>query len=55
MMPLFSQKRSKEDMVAFYVLEKNEKILLTYEKMKEEWFCFIQEANFHFIDKQPNY
>ena len=20
--------------------------------MEEEWFCFIQEANFHTIDKQ---
>ena len=26
-------------------------MLLTYEKMEEEWFCFIQEANFHIIDK----
>ena len=27
-------------------------MLLSYEKMKEEWFCFIQEANFHMIDEQ---
>ena len=52
MIPLFSQKHLKEDMLALFLLEKNEKLLLTYEKMKEEWFCFIQEANFHIIDKQ---
>ena len=27
-------------------------MLLTYEKIEEEWFCFFQEANFHIIDKQ---
>ena len=36
MISLFSQKHSKEDMLAFFLLEKNEKLLLTYEKMKEE-------------------
>ena len=44
-------------MLAFFLLEKNEEILSyfkTYEKkkMEEEWFCFIEEANFHIIDKQ---
>ena len=39
-------------MLAFFLLEKNEKMLLTYEKIKEEWFCFIHEANFHIIDKE---
>ena len=31
-------------MPAFVLLEKNEILLLTYEKMEEERFCFIQEA-----------
>ena len=22
-----------------------------WKKMEEEWFCYIQEANFHIIDK----
>ena len=39
-------------MLAFFQLEKNENMLLTYEKVKEEWFCFIQEANFYITDKQ---
>ena len=39
-------------MLAFFLLEKNEKLLLTYEKMKEEWFCFIREADFYIIDQQ---
>ena len=53
MIPLFSQKHTKEDMLAFFLLEKNEVMLLTYKKkMEEERFCFIQEANFHIIDKQ---
>ena len=48
--PLFSQKHTKEDMLAFFLLEKNKIMLLTYEK--NGWFCFIEEANFHIIDKQ---
>jgi len=28
MIPLFPQKHSKEDMIAFFLLEKNEKMLL---------------------------
>ena len=40
-------------MLTFFLLEKNEMMLLTYEKkMEEEWFCFIEEADFHIIDKQ---
>ena len=48
MIPLFSQKHTKENMLTFFLLEKNEIMLLTYEKMEEERFCFIQEAK-HFI------
>ena len=51
MIPLFSQKHTKEDVLTLFLLGKNEIMLLTYEN-KEEWFCFIQEANFHFINKQ---
>ena len=32
MIPLFSQKHTKEDMLIFFLLEKNEIMLLTYEK-----------------------
>ena len=52
MISLFSQKHTKEDMLAFFLRKKNEIMLLSYKKMEEEWFCFIQEANFHIIDKQ---
>ena len=38
-------------MLAFFQLEKNEMFKLM-KKMELEWFCFIQEANFHIIDKQ---
>ena len=44
MIPLFSQKHTKENMLAFFPLEKNEIMLLTYEKMEQERFCFIQEG-----------
>ena len=44
MIPLFSQKHTKEKMLALFLLEKNEVMLLTYGKMEEERFCFIQEA-----------
>ena len=51
MLPMFSQKHTKEDMLAFFLLEKNEIMLLTYERkgrtMINIIFCFIQEANFH--------
>ena len=46
MIPLFSQKHTKENMLAFFPLEKNEIMLLTYEKMEQERFCFIQEAKY---------
>ena len=36
MIPLFSQKHTKENMLAFFLLDKNNKMLLTYEKMEEE-------------------
>ena len=36
MIPLFSQKHTKENMLAFSLLDKNEIMLLTYEKMEEE-------------------
>ena len=36
MIPLFSQKHSKRNMLAFVLLAKNEKMLVTYEKMKGE-------------------
>ena len=52
MIPLFSQKHTKEDMFTFFLLGKNEIMLLTYEIIEEEWFCFIQEENFDIIDKQ---
>ena len=55
MIPLFSQKHTKEDnMLAFFLLEKDEIMLLTYEKkMEEQRICFIQEAkNVHIMDKQ---
>ena len=32
MIPMFSQKRTKEDMLAFFLLGKNEIMLLTYER-----------------------
>ena len=35
-------------MLAFFLLESNE----IMKETEEEWFCFIQEANFHIIDKQ---
>ena len=35
-----------------YQSEKMKKMLLTYEKMEQEWFCFIQDANFYIIIKQ---
>ena len=39
MIPLFSQKHAKEDMLAFFLLEKNEIMFLTYEiKMKKNDF-----------------
>ena len=38
-------------MLAFFLLESNEIMLLLMIEKEEEWFCFIQEANFHFIDK----
>ena len=55
MIPLFSQKniqRKLSDMLTFFLLESNEIMLLLTKEKEEEWFCFIQEANFHFIAKQ---
>ena len=54
MISLFSQKHTKEDMHAFSLLEKNEThvMLLTYENNGSGMILFIQEANFHIIDKQ---
>ena len=54
MIPLFSQntKEAFWDMRAFFLLESNEIMLLLMKEKEEEWFCFIQEANLHFIDKQ---
>ena len=52
MIHLISQKHTKKDLVAYFQQEKNEIMLLSYEKIEEEWFCLIQEANFHVIDKQ---
>ena len=45
-------KNIQKDMLTFILLEKNEIMLLTYEKMEEEWFCFIQGASFHIVDKR---
>ena len=39
-------------MLAFFPLDSNEIVLLLTKEKEEEWLCFIQEANFHFIDKQ---
>ena len=40
-------------MLAFFLLEKNEITLLTYEKKNGRgMICFTQEADFHTIDKQ---
>ena len=39
-------------MLAYFLLESNEIMLLLMKEKEEEWFCFIQEAKFHFIDKQ---
>ena len=53
--PCFLKKHTKEtfrDMLAFFLLESNEIMLLLMKEKEEEWFCFFQEANFHFIDKQ---
>ena len=55
MIPLFSQKniqRKLSDMLASFLLESNEIIILLMKEKDEEWFCFIQEVNFHFINKQ---
>ena len=51
MIPLFSQKHTKEDMLVSFLLEKNE-MLLTYEKNGRGMIVFIQEADFQIIDKQ---
>ena len=52
MIPLFSQKHTKEDMLVSFLLEKNEIMLLTYEKNGRGMIVFIQEADFQIIDKQ---
>ena len=52
MIPLFSQKHTKEVMLAFFLVEKNEIMSLTYEKDGRGIILFIQEANFYIIDKQ---
>ena len=38
-------------MLAFFLVEKYDIMLLTYEKMEEERFCFIHEASLHIVDK----
>ena len=52
MIPLFSQKKNVQKKLAFFLWESNEIKFLLMKEKEEEWFCFIQEANFHFIDKQ---
>ena len=41
-------------MLAFFPAGENEKMLLTYERKGRGMIliCFIQEANFHIVDKQ---
>ena len=38
-------------MLAFFLVEKYDIMLLTYEKMEEK-FCFIHEASLDIVDKQ---
>ena len=46
MIPLFSQKHAKEDMLAFIPLEKNEIMLLTYEKNGRVMILFHSGGKF---------
>ena len=39
-------------MLTFFLLESNEIMLFLMKEKEEDWFCFIPEANFHFIDEQ---
>ena len=52
MIPLFSQKHTKEDIFAFFLLEKNELMLLTCETNGRGMILFHSRGNFHIIDKQ---
>ena len=55
MVPLFSQKHTKEDMLAFFLHEKSEIMLLTYEKNERGMISFHsrgKKCSFHIIDKQ---
>ena len=54
MIPLFSQKHRKEDMLAFFLLEKNEIMLLTYEKKwkRNDFVSFKRQI---FISSINNY
>ena len=46
MIPLFSQNHAKEDMLAFLLLEKNEKMSLTYEKIERGMILFHSRDKF---------
>ena len=48
MIPLFSQKPTKEDMLAFSLLEKNEIMLLTYEKNERGMILFHSRGKFSY-------
>ena len=48
MIPLFSQNHAKEDMLAFLLLEKNEKMSLTYEKIERGMILFHSRGKFSF-------
>jgi len=48
MIPLFSQKHTKEDMLAFFLLEKNEIMLLTYEKNGRGMILFHSKGKFSY-------
>ena len=53
MIPLFSQKHTKENMLAFFPLEKNEIMLLTYEKNGTGTILFHSRGKkFYIMDKQ---
>ena len=53
MIPLFSQKHTKEDMLAFFLIEKNEIMLLAnenqsgYEPLNLKNFSFLNSDNFN--------
>jgi len=48
MIPLLSQKHTKKDMLAFFLLEKNEIMLLPYEKNGRGMILFHAKGKFSY-------